>query len=223
MCERVILPAQSDAEREFEPAQRWWKFTAHFNVACPRYVPVIRVHEGETEGVMMRWGLIPPEAEGVPPPVERPDLASEQLDRAAEARGPWLNSQRCILPVAGFYVWQLTQQGYRQPHFIGVADRSVFGLAAFWTRSVSEDDDVIESCSIITVPANPLLAAILGGGGRMPAILRRKDYSTWLTSVPARARAALDTYPADWMHAHRVSPRVNFLEYNDASLIHPIA
>jgi putative SOS response-associated peptidase YedK len=223
MCERYVLPHQADAEREFEPAQRWWKFASNFNVSFPQYVPVIRAHQGATEGVMMRWGLIPPEAEGVPRADERPGFDFEQLGQTPDSRDPWLNSQRCIVPVAGFYAWQLTSQGYRQPYFVGVVDRTVFGLAAFWTRSVSEEDDVTESLAIITIPANPLVTGIVGASGRMPAILRRKDYGAWLTATPVQAKVALHAYPEKWMRAHPVSPRVNSIKHNDASLIHPIA
>ena len=224
MCERYVQPDQVDAEREFEPAQRWWKFSPNFNVSFPQYVPVIRAHDGVTEGVMMRWGFIPPEAEGIALANERPDFDFEQLGQTPESREPWLNSQRCIVPVAGFYAWKLTSQGYRQPFFLGVVDRTVFGLAAFWTRSVAEEeDDVIESFSIITVPANPLVANVLGGAGRMPAILRRKDYGTWLTANPVQAKAVLHAYPEKWMRAHPVSPRVNSTKHNDPSLIRPIS
>ncbi|HVY79900.1 MAG TPA: SOS response-associated peptidase [Steroidobacteraceae bacterium] len=222
MVERYVLPAQADAEREFEPAQRWWKFTSNFNVGFPQYVPVIRSHEGASEGVMMRWGLVPPEAEGVPRPDERPDFEFEQLGRTPESRDPWLASQRCIVPVAGFYVWQLTQQGHRQPYYVGLLDRTVFGLAAYWARSESKDGDVIEGFSIITVPANPLLTKICGAKSRMPAILRRKDYTTWLTSTPAHARGVLHAYPEKRMLAYPVSPRVNSGKHNDASLIQPL-
>ncbi len=57
----------------------------------------------------------------------------------------------------------------------------MFGVAAVWERSEGGDDDVIEGFSIITVPANPLLERLDSSGPRMPAILRRKDYSTWLS------------------------------------------
>ena len=57
MCDRYALPDQAAAEREFLPAQAWWKFTARFNVAAPQYVPAIRIHDGRTEGMMLRWGL----------------------------------------------------------------------------------------------------------------------------------------------------------------------
>jgi len=223
MCQRYVLPTQSDAEREFEPAQRWWKFAPSFNVSFPQYIPVVRAHQGVSEGVMMRWGLVPPEAEGIALPDERSDFPLEQLGQTPESRDPWLNSQRCILPMSGFYEWQLTARGYRQPHFAGVVDRSVFGVAAFWTRSESEDDDVIESCAVITVPANPLIAALTGSESRMPAILRRKDYASWLTGTPVQAKAALHAYPDKWMRMHAVSPRVNSIKHNDVGLIRPIA
>jgi len=222
MVERYVLPAQVDAEREFEPVQRWWKFTSNFNVTFPQYVPVIRAHEGASEGVMMRWGLVPPEAEGVPSADERPDFEFEQLGRTPESRDPWLASQRCIVPVAGFYAWQLTEQRYRQPYFVGLLDRTVFALAAFWTRSESKDDDVIESFQIITVPANELVTKICGPNSRMPAILRRKDYQTWLTSTPPHARGVLHAYPEKRMIAYPVSPRINSGKHNDPWLIQPL-
>jgi len=222
MVERYVLPAQVDTEREFEPQHRWWKFTSNFNVSFPQYVPVIRAHDGASEGVMMRWGLVPPEAEGVPHADERPDFNFDLLGRTPDSRDPWLASQRCIVPVGGFYVWQLTEQRYRQPYFVGLLDRTVFGLAGFWTRSESKEDDVIESFTIITVPANELVAKICGAGSRMPGILLRKDYDTWLRSTPAHARGALHAYPEKRMIAYQVSPRVNSAKYNDPSLIQPL-
>jgi putative SOS response-associated peptidase YedK len=222
MCERYVLPEQRDAEREFEPAKRWWKFAPSFNVYFPQYVPALRAHDAITEGVMMRWGLIPAVAEGIAGADQRPDLELEHLGHTADSRLPWLSSQRCILPMAGFYVWQMTASGYKQPFFVRVMDRAAFGVAAFWDRSVSEDDDVIESCSIITVPANPLVGGIVKGSRRMPAILRRKDYGSWLSATPAQAKAVLHAYPEQWMEAHAVSPRVNSTRYDDPSLIRPI-
>jgi putative SOS response-associated peptidase YedK len=53
----------------------------------------------------------------------------------------------------------------------------VFGVAVIWERSVTDDDGVVESCALVTVPANPLLAEIDSTTGQMPAILRREDYA----------------------------------------------
>lgn len=223
MCERYVLPKQEDAEREFVPAQCWWKFVPSFNVSFPQYVPVLRRHEGAIEGVMMRWGLVPAAAEGKPLANEYGTVDLEWLGQTPDTRDPWLASQRCILPMAGFYVWQLTAEKYRQPYFVSLMDRQVFGVAAMWDRSESSDGDVIESFLVITVPANGLVGRIDKIGGRMPAILRRKDYATWLGGTPVRAKAVLHAYPDKWMRAHPVSPRVNSPTQDDAELIRPVA
>ena len=222
MCERYVLPDQVAAEREFLPARAWWNFTAKFNVAPPQYVPAIRVHDGQTEGMMMRWGLIPSWAEGKP--TGEPTVCAEihRIERSNIFRMPWLSGQRCILPFAGFYAWQLTSGNYRQPYFVHLINRAVFGVAAVWDRSVGEDDDVIESCTVIRVPPNDLLAGIAHTRARMPAILRRRDYQTWLRGTPVEAKATLQPYNAAWMQAHAVSPRINSTEPDDAGLISPV-
>jgi putative SOS response-associated peptidase YedK len=120
--------------------------------------------------------------------------------------------------MSGFYAWQLTNRGYRQPYFIRLLDRSVFGVAAVWDRSVTEDDDVIESCSIVCVPPNELMIRI-AADGRMPAILRRKDYQTWLRGTPVEAKVTLQPYMKSGMQAYPVSPRINSTAPDDPGLI----
>lgn len=219
MCQRYALSDQVVAEREFLPATAWWKFAAKFNVSAEQYVPAIRLHDGCSEGVMLRWGLIPAWLEGRPSGPPKVSVHNSCIERSKIYRMPWLNGQRCILPVAGFYTWQLTHEGHRQPFFVRLIDRSVFGIAALWDRWVSDEDDVIESCSMICVPANELLSEIAGPAGGMPAILRRKDYETWLKGNPVEAKAVLQPYKALWMHAYPVSPRINSAVVDDPDLI----
>ncbi|HEY6619485.1 MAG TPA: SOS response-associated peptidase [Steroidobacteraceae bacterium] len=218
MCQRYALPDQPTVEREFMPSRSWWNFAAKYNVAGRQYVPAIRWHDGHSEAVMMRWGLIPSFAEGRD--VESPTMVhADAILESTVFRTPWLESQRCILPMSGFYVWQLTNRRYRQPHFIRLASRSVFGVAAIWDRSVSEDDDVIESCSIISVPPNELMVRVANTDGCMPGILRRKDYETWLRGTPVAAKATLRPYSQRGMDAHPVSPRINSTAPDDSGLI----
>jgi putative SOS response-associated peptidase YedK len=222
MCDRYALPDQIAAEREFLPGKAWWKFSAKFNVAAQQYVPAIRVHDGQAEGMMMRWGLIPAWAEGRPTGGATACADMARLERSNVYRMPWLSGQRCILPASGFYAWQRTRGNFRQPYFVRLTNRAVFGLAAVWDRSESEDEDVIESCSVIRVAANDLLAGIANSDALMPAILRRRDYDTWLRGTPAEAKAALQPYHSAWMHAHAVSPRINSTALDDAGLIQPV-
>lgn len=222
MPRRYALPPPLMVEREFLPGHCWWKFEERSNVAPGQYVPAIRMHDAASEGVMMRWGLIPAWSEGET--VEEPtDIASiDTVESSISLRTAWLAGQRCVLPMAGYYFWQITRYQYRQPHYAQLRDRGVFGVAAVWDRSVRDKDDVIESCCILRVPANDLVAHRPSGERFMPAILRRRDYDTWLKGTPAQARAVLQSYPPDWMRRHPVSPRVNSLEHDDAGLRDPV-
>ncbi len=222
MCERYVVPEQVLAEQELAPEDKWWRFSASFNVAPSRYVPAVRLHEGRSEAVMMRWGLIPAWAKGDMSAGQWLRLSCGHLERSKLFHGPWLNGQRCILPFAGFYTWRLTPAGYRQPYFVQVDGRSVFPVAALWDRSEDEEGDVIEGCAILTVPANGLLASIQTATGEMPAILSIEDCETWLHGTPVEARALLRTAPDTLLTSHAVSPRINSLDCDDAGLVRAV-
>ncbi len=222
MCERYALPEQRIAERELSPKCRWWRFSASFNVAPSRYVPSVRLHEGQSEAVMMRWGLIPAWAHGDMSAGHWLRLSCDRLEHSPLFRGPWLNGQRCILPFAGFYTWRLTDAGYRQPYFVHASGRPVFAVAGLWDRTETEDGDVIEGCAILTVPANSQLASIQTATREIPAILNTEDFDVWLRGTPAEARDRLRTSPEALLTTHAVSPRINSLAYDDEGLVRAV-
>jgi putative SOS response-associated peptidase YedK len=226
MCERIVIPDREEVEQELSVNNPWWTFSTRFNVAATHSVPAARMHGKESEGVMMRWGLVPastkaPEV-GEAMPQGMPSVRSAAIESTDEYKTVWLYGQRCIVPVAGFYVWKRTAAGYRQPFYVRLVNRPVFGVAGLWDRFVTDDDDVIEGCALVTVPPNSLLAGVDKSMAQMPAILHRDSYETWLSGRPAQARDLLNSYPPDRMVTHPVGPHVNFLEYDDPSLIRPI-
>ncbi len=221
MYDRLVIPDQDQAEQEIPAAHRWWTFCARFNVAPAHSVPIIRMHGGKSEAVMMRWGFVPPPVQDSVTRLGAAHINSRILGTSRDFGKAWLHGQRCIVPLAGFYVWQQAPEGFRQPFYVRLVNREVFGVAAVWARAVTMDDDVIESCALVMVPANRLMAEIDNVGRQMPAILNRADYDGWLGAPPNDARALLRTYPSTRMVSHRVSPRVNFLKYDDPGLIRP--
>lgn len=223
MCERYVMPEAEEAEQEFGVGRRWWQFSPSFNVGPSRYVPVIRMHDSSVEGVMLRWGLIPDWAEADAGKACAATASISSVEHAPATRGAWQLGQRCIVPMFGFYTWQQTWQGHRQPFFVRLVNRPVFGVAAVWDRTeADEGDDVIEGCALITVPPNPLLAELQGAMTDMPAIIERRDYAVWLTGAPAVARTVLKSFSQQQMIAHPVSPRINSFRYDDDQLIRPI-
>jgi hypothetical protein len=67
MCGRYVNPATAEAERYFAVHLIRWQFDRSYNIAPTQQVPVVRLTDGQREGLMMRWGLVPPFAKGVPP------------------------------------------------------------------------------------------------------------------------------------------------------------
>ena len=221
MCKRLVIPDQEDVEKEISVVQPWWTFSVHYNVGVTHRVPVARVHNQETEGVMMRWGYVPPPEREPVVPVGASVIRSDAILDSEDYRKAWLYGQRCIVPVAGFYAWHMRDDGVSQPSYVRLVNRAVFGVAAIWERTVLEDgEDVVESCALLTVPPNPLLGEI-DDDRQMPAILRRQDYEEWLTTTTTKAQLLLKTYPSDRMLTHPVGPRVNYLEFDDPQLIRP--
>jgi putative SOS response-associated peptidase YedK len=222
MSERLVIPSQAEVEREFSVTRPWWQFSLRFNVAVSQSVPVVRMHERETEGVMMRWGLVPSSAKG-DVTQGNGQARSDALHSAEAFRSAWLHGQRGIVPLAGFYVWQHTHAGHRQPYYVRLVNRPVFGVGVLWENSVTDDDDVVVSCALVTVPANQLLVEVDSATDQMPAILRREDYEPWLGSTVTQAKELLVTYPQIRTVTHPVGPYVNDLALDEPRLIHRVS
>jgi putative SOS response-associated peptidase YedK len=226
MCGRYVTKDQAAIERAFSIVKPWWRFQASYNVAPTQQVPIVRTVKGLREGVLLRWGLVPFFARGVPPKFSTINARLETVETAASYRGAWQRAQRCIQVAAGFYEWHVGSDGRKQPFFIHLSDREIFGFAGLWDRSFKSDGTVIESCSHITMPGNALMRDIHNAGNhphRMPAILREEDHEAWLSGTADEAREVLVQYPADLMVAYAVSPRVNKPENDDPALIDPVA
>jgi putative SOS response-associated peptidase YedK len=224
MCGRYTTPAESEAERYFTVHLLHWHYAASYNVAPSQPVPVVRLQGGVREGILLRWGLVPFFAHGIPGRYATINARLETLTSSPAYRGAWKRQRRCILPATGFYEWHLNPDGSKQPFFIHAADQPLFGFAGLWDASIREDGSVVESCTIITMNANALLAEIHNAPGkqRMPAILRASDHEAWLAGSAEQAHAVLLPYPADCMVAWPVSARVNSPRHDEPALINAL-
>lgn len=160
-------------------------------------VPVIRVVPGSAERdlVMLRWGLVPADVDD-PSDHEAPIHArAESIDETSAFRSAFLE-RRCIMPADGFPVWE--ENGDRRMIRHRDEDRTL-AFAAVWERweprAEEAESGAIESCAMITVAANELVARFQD---RMPAILEPDDFDVWLDPAtdPTEANALLRPYPA---------------------------
>ena len=126
--------------------------------------------------------------------------------------------------MAGFYEPHVFEDGRKEPFYVHLADRAVFGVAGLWDRRRQADGSEMLSCALITLPPNSLMAQIHNEKQRMPALLREEDHEAWLRGSPQEAKASLRSYPSETMVAWQVSRRLYAVKTpNDAALIEPIA
>jgi putative SOS response-associated peptidase YedK len=225
VCRRFIVGNQAAIEREFAIAKPIRSFTPSYNVAPSIPVPVVQLGDGQRMGVMMRWGLIPYFAKGVPPKYSTINATIENLERGASWRGPWSRGQRCIMPASAFYEWHLGEDGNKNPLLIKLANQDILGFAALWYRSIKDNGEQTLSCVLVTLPANDFMRRIHNAGAHpypMPALLAVADREQWLAGSTADAKAALKQYPQECMVAYQVSTRFNSPKNNDLTLIDPV-
>jgi len=224
MCGRYVSRVDAEMELEWNLRGTMPLFSS-YNVTPTTEVPIVRLDgERKREGVLLRWGLIPFWANGVPPKYSTINATCERMQTAPSYRGPWKRGQRCLFPVNGFYEWQaVAGQKTKQPWYIRLAGQERFALGGLWDRSRGEDGTVVESCTIVTMPANLLMAEIHNTKKRMPLILPPKAYAAWLAYDNDAAAACIEPYPDAGMEAWPVSTYVNRPANDDPRCCAPTA
>jgi putative SOS response-associated peptidase YedK len=225
MCGRYITKDQRALERElpFLDVRDWPKFEASYNVAPTQPAPVVIATPGGNVCQLMRFGLIPFFAKGVPGKYSTINARVETVETSAAYRGPWKRHQRCLVLAGGFYEWHLLPDGKgKQPYFIKPADQDSFAFAGLWDASKADDGIVTYSFTIITLPASALMAGIHNTREREPAMLTPAACRVWLGGTAEQGRELLKPYPDDLLVAWPVSRRVNSPSSNDEKLIEPV-
>jgi putative SOS response-associated peptidase YedK len=148
MCGRYVSKTEAAMERAFNLLRVYWQNFESYNVAPSQQVPMIRMNDGEREGMLVRWGLVPFFCRGEPPKYSTINARVETIHTSPAYRGAWKRGQRCIFPVLGFYEWQVRGSG-KQPFFIHVADRPWFGIAGLWDSSIKADGTIVSLAQLL--------------------------------------------------------------------------
>jgi len=222
MCGRFVTPEIAAIERFWHIGRHNWHefILPSFNVAPTAPVPILlRGADGALEGQIARWGLIPRWWKNPDPPSMTFNARAEE----AAGKPMWrdaLKSQRCLMPVHGWYEWH-TQPGSRtkQPYFIHAPGEEVLAFAAIWSRWTPPDAEPVLSCALLTRGAAPAIATI---HPRMPIVLRPEHFDEWLDpkTPPGRIQELLAS-PREDLEGYPVSTRVNSARNNAPELIEP--
>jgi putative SOS response-associated peptidase YedK len=186
MCGRYTLTSPEDLAARFGlGALTETHIEPRFNVAPSQGVPVIVAGEGRPALTMMRWGFQPAwmRTDGQrPPPI---NARSESLLERPTFRGAVANG-RCLIPADGFYEWQnVPGRKTKQPIYIRLTGGDQFAFAGLYVQGPGAVGD---TCVIVTMAANPVLASI---HERMPVVLEREAEQRWLDPDLKNAQTAL--------------------------------
>jgi len=173
------------------------------------------------EWAWFRWGLIPHWSSD-------PSIANRLINARAEtvSSKPAFRSaaryRRCLIPADGFYEWK-SEGRRKQPFFIRLRGDKLFAMAGLWDRWHAPTGEVVETCTILTVQPNRVLAEL---HNRMPLILPPEAYSVWLDPSVTQFEALQDwlkPYPEEEMELVPVSTYVNAIHNEGARCIQPVA
>jgi putative SOS response-associated peptidase YedK len=220
MCGRYTLAVEAaEVMDEFDllgvPLQ--WK--PRYNVAPSQAVAVITSF-APAKLDWMRWGLVPSWAKDIEIGNRLINARSETIAEKPSFRSAF-KYRRCLIIANGFYEWKRVEAKRTTPYFIHRADRKPFAFAGIWEHWQSKMGDELLSCSIITCSPNELMEPI---HDRMPVILDRSTYASWLDQNPdANPKKLLVPYPAEKMAAYTVSRTVNDPKHDSPECILPAA
>lgn len=175
--------------------------------------------KGGRELVPLWWGLVQYWAHD-PAKAVRPINARSEGVRGKPMFRKLIASRRCLVPVDGFYEWQVTPTG-KQPHYIRLADEAPMLLGGLWDRWQHGEASALESFTILTTRANERVSAL---HDRMPVIIGAADAAAWLdttTGAGPAIDALLKPYPDERIVVYPVSRRVNIARNEGPALIEP--
>ncbi|HSO99502.1 MAG TPA: SOS response-associated peptidase [Solirubrobacteraceae bacterium] len=226
MCGRYTLAASNPAEvRARFGLSETVAVRRRFNVAPGDDVLAITTdREGRSRSEELRWGLVPTWANSPANGLKMINARVETVrERPAYRRA--FERFRCLILADGFYEWQRLDGPGRvrkQPFWIHRADGAPFAFAGLWSIWHGPQEETLRSCTIITAPANPVVAPL---HDRMPAILAPGTESHWLDAAapPEELLDLLHGLPSSEIALQAVSSAVNDARYDGPECLAPPA
>jgi putative SOS response-associated peptidase YedK len=221
MCGRFTLTLEAeDVQQELTLGPMPADWVARYNVAPSQ--PVAVVAEARQRTVeRMRWGLIPSWAKDASIGDRLINARSETLTEKPAFRNAYAR-RRCLILANGFYEWQKVEgpKPIRIPYYFQLESGRAFAFAGLWESWKSPEGQELRSCTIITCPANAIVAHV---HERMPVIFDRESCWKWLEDKrPPDLQPFLAPYPADKMTAYPVSRLVNDPAHDSKDLVAPV-
>jgi putative SOS response-associated peptidase YedK len=227
MCGRFKLTTPLEELEALFGIQAATNLQPRYNIAPTQDACVIGLtQDGQRELRSFRWGLVPSWATDTKMAASMINARAETIQEKPAFRQAFAK-RRCLVPVDGFYEWAppagAAGTGKRkQPVLLTLPGNQCFAFAGLWEGWRGPDGMVLRSFTIVTTEAVPSLQQL---HHRMPVILPRDSYATWLareTSL-AEAQNLLRPYIQDPIAQTPVGEAVSNVRIDDSRCIAPPA
>jgi len=212
MCYRYSVPGPDPLVKRFSASfPTTSSFTRQYHASSfdlPK-LPVI-TNEQPKQIQLFIWGLIPFW-------VKDQKTAEEARLKIMNARAESLfekpsfrdaaEKKRCLVLADGFFEWQEVN-GKNYPYYIRLKSHEPFAMAGLWdTWKNKETEEELQTYTVITTKANPLMEKIHNKKKRMPVILPKDHEQEWITPSLEKqhAEALLVPFDEDIMEAFTIS------------------
>jgi putative SOS response-associated peptidase YedK len=185
MCNSIATPTTEELEIFLSAnvnVDDWTVLYHHLSAFSFAKIPVM-TQEDQLRVKAFRWGLIPSwckdETQAKEMRMMTVNARSETIFEKPSFRNS-IKDKRCLIFVNGFYEWKEYNKK-KYPHFIQLKDQAVFAMGGIYESWVNtETGEIIDSCSIVTTPANELMSEIHNTKLRMPLILPKEKMMRWI-------------------------------------------
>lgn len=167
----------------------------------------------------LKWGLIPSWAKDPKIGFKLSNTRSETIQEKPSFRSAF-KSRRCVIPVDGFYEWQL-QDGKKKPYFIHRNDSDLLLIGGIWESWGSPTGEQVQSCCLLTTAAISPIDSI---HDRMPVFIPKNQLNDWL-NIETKTESLLaffqNSEDSQELLLTSVNAKVNNTRFDDESCILP--
>ncbi len=129
--------------------------------------------------------------------------------------------RRCIIPINSFYEWEKDDKE-KTPYLVSDIKNDYLALAGIWDEYFDKQLNMkIVTIALITCDANEKLGKI---HHRMPVVLEKKDFATWLKSDDIKeVNSLFKIYPNEKIDIYEVTNEVNKVLFDEVICIKKVS
>ncbi|MEQ9006458.1 MAG: SOS response-associated peptidase [Ekhidna sp.] len=188
-------------------------YQPQFNAAPTKILPTITSNEVDKIS-FFNWGLMAMWSNNRAMSPKFFNLPMDSVINKSSYRKK-LATNRCVIPMDGFYLWKQVAKKQLVPHYFFFPDKKVFSVAGLW----EEGEDGTHSFIMITRPANEQVSDFQED---MPAILDAASTRRWLESDNLNElQDLLNKETKEAFVSHTVTPKIRDIDGNDVSFMKP--